>query len=218
MTNTRWFKTDYVEEKCEEFVLLSEHKPEKAVRKIWPLLVWFLPVCSLERSFTEAKTFFERALKLLKRQAPGLERTERQAVLLTGLGGVIMATQGWGASESEEAYSQAWALRQNLGENPKLFSALYGEPGISEQRWINHRALPGDCLHCRLHTRFETRRGGNHIACCWGRLGIPEIARPNPQTVRDDISMGIKRRLPTINAVGVYDQHQLALLSDGLDL
>ena len=126
MTNTRWFKTDYVEEKCEEFVLLSEHKPEKAVRKIWPLLVWFLPVCSLERSFTEAKTFFERALKLLKRQAPGLERTERQAVLLTGLGGVIMATQGWGASEAEGAYSQAWALRQSLGETPKLFSALWG--------------------------------------------------------------------------------------------
>src|SRR5216684_2203519 len=46
MTNPRWFSTDYVEEKCEEFVLLSEHKPEKAVRKIWPLLVWFLPVCS----------------------------------------------------------------------------------------------------------------------------------------------------------------------------
>jgi hypothetical protein len=39
MTNTRWFNTDYLEEKCEEFVLLSEHNPEKAVRKIWPLLV-----------------------------------------------------------------------------------------------------------------------------------------------------------------------------------
>jgi predicted ATPase/DNA-binding winged helix-turn-helix (wHTH) protein len=77
-------------------------------------------------AFTEARNFFDRALKLLKRQAPGLERTERQAVLLTGLGGVIMATQGWGASEAEEAYSQAWALRQNLGENPKLFSALWG--------------------------------------------------------------------------------------------
>jgi len=34
MTNTRWFNTDYVEEKYEEFVLLSEHKPEKALRKI----------------------------------------------------------------------------------------------------------------------------------------------------------------------------------------
>jgi DNA-binding winged helix-turn-helix (wHTH) protein len=77
-------------------------------------------------AFTEARNFFDRALKLLKRQAPGLERTERQAVMLTGLGGVIMATQGWGASEAEEAYSQAWALRQNLGENPKLFLALWG--------------------------------------------------------------------------------------------
>jgi hypothetical protein len=37
-TNTRWFNTDYVEEKCEEFVLLSEQKPKKALRKIWPLL------------------------------------------------------------------------------------------------------------------------------------------------------------------------------------
>jgi predicted ATPase/DNA-binding winged helix-turn-helix (wHTH) protein len=77
-------------------------------------------------AFTEARTFFDRALKLLKRQPPGLERTERQAVLLTGLGGVIMATQGWGAREAEEAYSEAWALRQNLGETPKLFSALWG--------------------------------------------------------------------------------------------
>ena len=77
-------------------------------------------------AFTEARAFFDRALKLLKRQAPGLERTERQAVLLTGLGGVIMATQGWGAREAEEAYSQAWAFRQNLGETPKLFSALWG--------------------------------------------------------------------------------------------
>ena len=49
MTNARWFSTDYVEEKCEEFVLLSEHKPEKAVRKIWPLLVWFLPVRPSDR-------------------------------------------------------------------------------------------------------------------------------------------------------------------------
>ena len=28
-TNTRWFNTDYVEEKCEEFVLFSEQKPKK---------------------------------------------------------------------------------------------------------------------------------------------------------------------------------------------
>jgi predicted ATPase len=77
-------------------------------------------------AFTEARAFFDRALKLLNRQAPSLARTERHAVLLTGLGGVIIATQGWGAREAEEAYSQAWAFRQNLGETPKLFSALWG--------------------------------------------------------------------------------------------
>ena len=39
ITNTRWINTDYIEEKCEEFILLSERKPQKAARKIWPLLV-----------------------------------------------------------------------------------------------------------------------------------------------------------------------------------
>ena len=77
-------------------------------------------------AFTEARMLLEHAVRLLEDQPSSVERSERQAVLLTGLGGVIMATQGWGAREAEEAYSRAWALRQTLGESTKLFPALWG--------------------------------------------------------------------------------------------
>ncbi len=66
--------------------------------------------------------------------------------------------------------------------------------------------------------RTRARRGGNQIACRWRWYGIAEIARPNPETVRDDVSMSIERRSPTVDAGGVNNEHQLTLSSSGLDL
>jgi predicted ATPase/DNA-binding winged helix-turn-helix (wHTH) protein len=77
-------------------------------------------------AYTEARMHFDKALRLLESLPPGLERTEREAVLRIGLGGVIMATDGWGAKDAEDAYSRAHALCRQLGESTRLFPALWG--------------------------------------------------------------------------------------------
>ena len=77
-------------------------------------------------AYTEARMHFDKALSLLQSQPPGLERMEREAALRIGLGGVIMATHGWGAKEAEEAYLGAHALCHKLGESGRLFPAMWG--------------------------------------------------------------------------------------------
>jgi predicted ATPase len=77
-------------------------------------------------ALTEARLHFERALALVEADTPGADRTEREVVLRIGLGGVIMATRGWGASEAEEAFSRAREQCRTLGETPRLFPALWG--------------------------------------------------------------------------------------------
>jgi predicted ATPase len=77
-------------------------------------------------AFAEAAELFDRAVSMLHRTGLGTEEVEHEAVLLAGVGSSVMATEGWGAGRAEQAYSRAWALREKLGENPKLFPALWG--------------------------------------------------------------------------------------------
>jgi len=42
--------------------------------------------------------------------------------------------------------------------------------------------------------------------------------RPNPETVRDDVSMSIDRRPPAINTSGMYYKNQIVRLSGRADL
>ena len=96
----------------------------------------------------------------------------------------------------------------------------HGEPGIIEQRWINHRALPGDCL-CIVGCTRVLRRDAAAITllAARGRRGISEIARPNPETSARWYQHGHQapnRQLSTPLAWTM--RHQLALLSDGLEI
>ena len=77
-------------------------------------------------AYAEAQVHFNKALLLLRQLSPTPEHTEREAVLLIGLGGTFQATHGWGAKEAEEAYSRARILLQNLGKEVRLFNALWG--------------------------------------------------------------------------------------------
>jgi len=77
-------------------------------------------------AYTESRMHFDKALLLLKSQPPGHERMEREAVLQAGLGGVLMATCGFGAREAEEAFSRARSLCHELGESTQLFPARWG--------------------------------------------------------------------------------------------
>jgi predicted ATPase len=69
---------------------------------------------------------YERALALLERQPAGHERTERELMLRIGLGSVMVVAKGWGSPEVEDAYVRARDLCGELGDEPRLFPALWG--------------------------------------------------------------------------------------------
>jgi predicted ATPase len=77
-------------------------------------------------AYAETRMHFDKALQLLQSQPHGQERMEREGAILTGLGGAIQATHGWGANEAAEAYSRARALFQGLSENTRAFPTLWG--------------------------------------------------------------------------------------------
>jgi len=77
-------------------------------------------------AYKEARLHYERALALLGRVAAGRHRTERELLLRIGLGGVLVAMQGWAARDVEDTYVRAQALCRELGETPRLFPALWG--------------------------------------------------------------------------------------------
>ncbi|HEY45427.1 MAG TPA: AAA family ATPase [Anaerolineae bacterium] len=74
----------------------------------------------------EAVAHFKRALELLQSLPPGLERTRQELTLQTALGVVLVATKGYAAQEVEGAFTRAQELCEEVGEDPQLFSVLYG--------------------------------------------------------------------------------------------
>jgi DNA-binding winged helix-turn-helix (wHTH) protein/predicted ATPase len=77
-------------------------------------------------AYKEARLQYERALALVPRIADARQRTETELPLRIGLGGVIVAMQGWAARDVEDTYLRAQALCRELGETPRLFPALWG--------------------------------------------------------------------------------------------
>jgi DNA-binding winged helix-turn-helix (wHTH) protein/predicted ATPase len=74
----------------------------------------------------EAHAHLRRALELLEAQPPSLERDEREVALRIGLGGVLVATHGFGAPEVESCYSRARELCGRLGSTGQSFPVLWG--------------------------------------------------------------------------------------------
>lgn len=77
-------------------------------------------------AYVESRLHFDRAITLAKRLPAGRVRIELEASLYAGLGGVLMATYGFGATDAGVAFSRARSLCQELGESTKLFSVRWG--------------------------------------------------------------------------------------------
>jgi len=77
-------------------------------------------------AYTEARMHFDRAIALLRHVSDGPEKREREAILYAGLGGVLMATYGFGATEAEAAFSRSRLLCDQLGDGAQLFPAQWG--------------------------------------------------------------------------------------------
>jgi class 3 adenylate cyclase/predicted ATPase len=75
---------------------------------------------------TEAIRHLSSALELLRTLPDTLERAQQELTLQIALGAPLIATQGYGVTEVEHAYTRARELCQQVGETPQLFSALLG--------------------------------------------------------------------------------------------
>ncbi len=81
----------------------------------------------------EAVVHFEQALSALDHLPEGRETLEQAIDIRVGLGPVLMATKGFGATEVESSYNSARELCEGIGETPQLFPVLWG-------LWLNNNS------------------------------------------------------------------------------
>jgi DNA-binding winged helix-turn-helix (wHTH) protein/predicted ATPase len=74
----------------------------------------------------EARAHLQRALTLLEAQPASAERDVRELELLTALGAVLIAIQGFGSPEVESCYSRARELGTRVGTPAQRFPVLWG--------------------------------------------------------------------------------------------
>ena len=96
-----------------------------------------------ERSaYLEAISHFTTGLELLTTLPETLEHTQHALTLHTALGAALGMTKGLAAPEVEHAYTQAYALCQQVGETLQLVPGLFG-------LWRFYQVRP------QLHTALE---------------------------------------------------------------
>jgi predicted ATPase len=89
----------------------------------------------------ETITLARRGLEMLKRLPDTTERARQELRLQIVLGSPLMATKGYAASETMQAYSRARELCQQSGESDKNFQVLFGLCVICVVRSEHERAL-----------------------------------------------------------------------------
>ena len=95
----------------------------------------------------EAVSHFTTGIELLKALPETPARTQHALTLYIALGAALRMAKGMGAPEVEQAYTQAYALCQQVGETPELVPVLFGLVGFYTGRAQFHTARGlGDTL------------------------------------------------------------------------
>jgi class 3 adenylate cyclase/predicted ATPase len=74
----------------------------------------------------EAISHFTTGIELLKTLPETPERIQQALTLYIALGASLQITKGYAAPEVEHAYTQAYALCEQMGETPELVQVLFG--------------------------------------------------------------------------------------------
>jgi predicted ATPase len=77
-------------------------------------------------AYLEAITHLTTGIELLKTLPETPEHTQHAVTLYIALGAALQVTKGQTAPEVEHAYTQAYALCQQVGETPELVPVLFG--------------------------------------------------------------------------------------------
>ena len=96
---------------------------------------------SLERSaLVEAVGQLRKGLALVANLPEGVARTQHELDLQIALGKAMIATKGYGAPETGDAFNRARSLCEQLERPPQLLSVLYGQWVHSGGRRLGARA------------------------------------------------------------------------------
>ena len=111
-----------------------------------------------------------------------LREIERQTLTLyIGLGAALLVTKGYGAPEVEHAYTQAYALCQQVGETPELVPVLLGlwRFYLARPQLHTAREIGDTLLHLARRTDDPALAVLAHYAlgCPWLWLGALSVAR-----------------------------------------
>jgi tetratricopeptide (TPR) repeat protein len=79
-----------------------------------------------QSAYDSALRYFQNALELLKVLPYSMERARRELDVQIDYGLALLATKGWYAPEMGSTYRRARELCESIGEDPRLFSVLFG--------------------------------------------------------------------------------------------
>jgi predicted ATPase len=154
----------------------------------------------------EAVNHFTTGIELLKTLPETPEQTERALTLHIALGAALQVTKGYAAPEVEHAYSQAYALCQQIGETPQLVQVLFGLWRFYHTRSQLHtaRELGDTLLRLTQHADAPALALVTHfvIGGTWLALGALPAAR---------------RHLEEAVAHSTPDQHRALVFRIGQD-
>jgi predicted ATPase len=157
-------------------------------------------------AYREAAITLQHALALVPHLPEAAARTQHALPLYSALGASLTMTHGQAAPEVEHAYTQAYALCQQVGETPELVPVLYGLWRFSVQRAQLHTARElGDTL-LRLAHRAEDAA---LLVLAHYALGVTWFCLGVLPTARQHLEDGLARYTP--------DQHRAQVLRMGVD-
>jgi class 3 adenylate cyclase/predicted ATPase len=141
----------------------------------------------------EAISHFTTAIELLKSLPETPARTQHALTLHIALGATVQMAKGLAAPEVEHAYTQAYALCQQVGETPELAPVLYGLWRFYTVRLQLHTAREiGDTLLRLAQCTDEPTLAviaHNALGVTWLYLGALPAARQH-------LEVGIARYTP----------------------
>jgi class 3 adenylate cyclase/predicted ATPase len=154
----------------------------------------------------EAISHFTTGIELLKTLPETPARTQQSLTLYIGLGTALLMTKGQSAPEVEQAYTQARALCQQVGETPELVPVLFGLWRFYVLRPQLHTAceLAETLLHLAQRTDDPALAVIAHYA-----LGTTWLWRGALPAARQHLEDGIARYTP--------DQHHMPVFRMGHD-
>jgi predicted ATPase len=141
----------------------------------------------------EAISHFTTGIELLTTLPETPERTQHALTLYTALGAALQMAQGIGAPEVEHAYTQAYALCQQVGETPQLVQVLFGlwRFYIARPQFHTARELGATLLHLTPRDLNPALAVLAHYA-----LGNTWLCLGTLPTARQHLEEGIARYTP----------------------